>query len=423
MSAPAIPAARAADPGAGATRPAARRTPDAAPDTFGALLAGHGRAPARVRTAAGQPPAKPEVDSTQNGPGAQAGRSPQTGRSPHRSVAARGRSASPAGDDTAEHDRTDATTPSTVATDAAPAVTTAAQNLGLAVAPATPEGAAAGATALAAVPSAPAAAATEPGSASVPSTPTDGRTHGRVPATSATGAATTAAPGTPVPGAAAPVAPIATARPVTATAAVTAPTAAAAQVVGAGIGASGAHRTAARDGDPVTPASFDASSAPVLPVAPFSVPATVVTPPTTGPTASAPPVPAPPVPAQVLAAVSPLLRGDDGSYAVQLPAAPARPRRRPGDGRRAPRGDLGPAAHPRRRGAGRAAGRAGGPAPPAGGAGLRTGSMEVGSGGPQQHREDARRPPVGIAVPGTRTVAARPGPATGGATTALDLRM
>ncbi len=417
MSAPAIPAARAADPGAGASRPAARRTPDAAPDTFGAVLASHGRAPVQVRTAAGQPPAKPEVDS------------PQTGRSPHRSVAARGRSVSAAGDDAAEHDRTDAATPSTAATDAAPAVTTATaatQDVGLPGAPATPEAPATpgGAAELAAVPQA--TVATEPGAASVPSTPTDGPTRGRVPATSATEAATTATSGTPVPGVApvgATAALVATADPVAAPGAASAPTAVAAPVVAAGLVVSGARHTAARDGDPVTPASIDASSAPLLPTAPFSVPATVVTAPTTAPTPSAPPVPASPVPAQVLAAVSPLVRGDDGSYAVQLQLHPHdlgavqvtvdvrhgeisvqlhTPDAAAQDALRDGLADLRRQLEDQ---------------------GLRTGSMEVGSGGPQQHRENTRRQAVGLVVPGTGAVASRPGPATSGTTTALDLRM
>ena len=84
-------------PGAGAT-PAPVRTPHAAPDTFGAVLASHGRAPvagsARRRVSrrrSRRPTARrPAVARS-------------TGRSPHRSVAARGRSASPAGDDAAEH--------------------------------------------------------------------------------------------------------------------------------------------------------------------------------------------------------------------------------------------------------------------------------------------------------------------------------
>ena len=214
-----------------------------------------------------------------------------------------------------------------------------------------------------------------------------------------------------------------TAAPVAAADPVAAPAAGGATVVAAGLVASGPRHTAARDGDPVTPASTDASPGPVLPAAPFSVPATMVTPPTTGPTASAPPVPAPPVPAQVLAAVSPLLRGDDGSYAVQLQLHPHdlgavqvtvdvrhgeisvqlhTPDAAAQDALRDGLADLRRQLEEQ---------------------GLRTGSMEVGSGGPQQHREDARRQPVGLVVPGTRTVATRPGPATGGTTTALDLRM
>jgi flagellar hook-length control protein FliK len=173
----------------------------------------------------------------------------------------------------------------------------------------------------------------------------------------------------------------------------------------------------------VTPASVDASSAPVLPVAPFSVPATVVPAPTTGPTASAPAVPTPPVPAQVLAAVSPFVRGDDGSYAVQLQLHPHdlgavqvtvdvrhgeisvqlhTPDTAAQDALRDGLADLRRQLEEQ---------------------GLRTGSMEVGSGGPQQHRENTRRQPVGLVVRGTGTVASRPGPATGGSTTALDLRM
>ena len=412
MSAAAMPGVRAADPGAGVARAAARRTPDAAPDTFGALLASHGPAPARVRVAAGQPSAKPEVDS------------PQTGRSPHRGAASRGRSVSSAADD-AEVSGADTLTPSPTTT-GSPAARAPEAAPGV--------GCAADAPTAAQTPSSTTTPApTELGVPAVPSS-TDSPTAQRIPATAtataatatataataAATAATAAAPGAPATVAAAATAVTPDPDPV---AAVAAP---GASRVTEGVVATGPRHTAVRDGGPVTPASADAAAGPVMPTAAFSVPATVVAPTTSGPTASTPSppsVPAAPVPTQVLAAVSPFVRGDDGSYAVQLQLHPHdlgavqvtvdvrhgeisvhlhTPDGAAQDALRDGLADLRRQLEEQ---------------------GLRTGSMEVGSGGPQQQREDARRQPVGLVVPGTRAPAAGPGPATGGATTALDLRM
>ena len=410
MSAAAMPGLRPADPGAGVARPVARRTSDAAPDTFGALLAGHGPAPARDRAAVGRHPDKPQVDS------------PATGRGSHRSTAPRGRSVSPEGHDTPEAAGTDAVTPAAAATDS-PA-TRAPE-----VAPGV--GGVADAPAAAQSPSSTAApSATELGVPAVPSTSTDSPTAQRISAahdaaTATTTAATPATTGTAAATAAAPGAPVTAA---TAATAVTRHPAAAVAAAGAsgvtgGVVATGSRRDAVRDGGPVAPASADTAAGPVMPAAAFSVPAAVVAPTTSGPTTSAPPLPAAPVPTQVLAAVSPFVRGDDGSYAVQLQLHPHdlgavqvtvdvrhgeisvhlhTPDGAAQDALRDGLADLRRQLEEQ---------------------GLRTGSMEVGSGGPQQQREDARRQPVGLVVPGTRAPAAGPGPATGGATTALDLRM
>ena len=211
------------------------------------------------------------------------------------------------------------------------------------------------------------------------------------------GVATVAVTAAPVATATVPVtaAPVAAADP-------SPPAAGGATVVAAGLVASGPRHTAARDADPVTPASTDASPGPVLPAAPFSVPAHDGHAADDGADRVGPAVPAPPVPAQVLAAVSPLLRGDDGSYAVQLQLHPHdlgavqvtvdvrhgeisvqlhTPDAAAQDALRDGLADLRRQLEEQ---------------------GLRTGSMEVGSGGPQQH---ARTPPA------ARRARSSPGPA------------